>query len=210
MIDIYCERHGPGLFEEPINTGSNIAFFVSALFAFFLARRRNALSPGVLVLLLLAVMVGVGSALWHMFAAPWANLMDVATILLFQLWFFWLYLRKRSGMSALVPTLSVIAYVAISALMMNVPPYFNGSIFYAPTLAALLGLSVFHYAHSRTGRWLLIIATLVFFMALVFRSMDELVCPLIPFGTHCLWHVFNGGLLYVVMKVTIESNRSCS
>ena len=33
MIDLYCERTAPGLWEEPINALTNLSFFVAAWFA---------------------------------------------------------------------------------------------------------------------------------------------------------------------------------
>ncbi len=32
--------------------------------------------------------------------------------------------------------------------------------------------------------------------ALLFRSIDQQVCDAFPPGTHFLWHLFNGGMLY--------------
>jgi hypothetical protein len=32
--------------------------------------------------------------------------------------------------------------------------------------------------------------------ALLFRSIDQQACDAFPLGTHFLWHLFNGGMLY--------------
>ena len=47
------------------------------------------------------------------------------------------------------------------------------------------------------------IAAVVFCASLVFRTIDELVCPSFPIGTHFLWHLLNGGLLYLAMRTLI-------
>ena len=35
------------------------------------------------------------------------------------------------------------------------------------------------------------------------RSIDLSVCPYFPVGTHFLWHILNGGVVYLVMHVLI-------
>ncbi|WP_299134044.1 hypothetical protein [uncultured Amaricoccus sp.] len=32
-------------------------------------------------------------------------------------------------------------------------------------------------------------------LSLVFRSVDQLVCPVFPVGTHFFWHMLNGAML---------------
>jgi len=39
MIDLYCERLGPGLWAEPLNALTNLAFLLTALASWQLARR---------------------------------------------------------------------------------------------------------------------------------------------------------------------------
>ena len=82
-IDIYCERLEPGLWAEPVNAITNIAFFIAAFFALRLAKKENALNwrSGLLIALIFAM--GVGSTLFHTFAVTWAMLSDVLPILFY-------------------------------------------------------------------------------------------------------------------------------
>ena len=89
MIGEYCERHVPGLFEEPFNTISNLVFIWAAVQAWNLAGRNRVRTWDLRLLISLSATVGVGSAIWHMFATPWVKLADLIPILLFQLWFLW-------------------------------------------------------------------------------------------------------------------------
>jgi len=41
MIDLYCERLGPGLWAELLNALTNLGFLVAALASWQLARRRS-------------------------------------------------------------------------------------------------------------------------------------------------------------------------
>jgi len=70
-------------------------------------------------------------------------------------------------------------------------------------LLVLLCAAVYHYASQQAERYLLGIGAGLFCAAITFRSIDWLVCDYIPFGTHFLWHLLNGGLLYVAMRSLI-------
>jgi hypothetical protein len=70
MIDVYCERIGPGLLAEPLNAVTNASFLIAAWAAWLLASRLGRLSPEVWGLLALSVAVGIGSGIWHSFATP--------------------------------------------------------------------------------------------------------------------------------------------
>lgn len=203
MIDLYCERRGPGLFAEPINATTNLAYLVAAFAAWLVARRLGARSPGVATLITLSVTIGVGSGLFHTFATPWARVLDVVPILTFQVVFLWLYLRRCVGLSFASSSAIAFAYLVICLLMREIPAYFNGSVVYVPTLLVLIGLAVYHHRSGQPGRWLLVAAALVFCVAIVFRSLDEVACPYVPIGTHFLWHLLTGGLLYLAMKALI-------
>lgn len=203
MIDLYCERLGPGLLAEPLNTASNLAFFVAAVMAWRLARRLQALEPGITVLIALAVCVGTGSALFHTFATRWAQVLDVVPVLLFQVVFLGLYLRRSVRLSPAVSRILTAAFLAVCLLMLKAPPYLNGSLLYVPSLVVLSGLAIFHLRSHQPGPWLLAWASLVFGVSLGFRTLDLVLCPHVPRGTHDLWHLLNGCLLYLVMKTVI-------
>ncbi len=203
MIDLYCERCGPGLLAEPLNAASNLSFFLAALVAWRLGKRLRALESGIGVLIGLAVCVGTGSTLFHTFATPWAQVLDIVPILLFQLVFVRLYLTRNVGIGSRIATVLVIGYLAICLGTLALPPYFNGSVIYLPTFVSLVGLAVYHAWSRQPGRWVLAGAVAIFGVALTCRTLDQALCPYMPLGTHYLWHLLNGGLLYLAMKALI-------
>ena len=210
MIDLYCERRGPGLLAEPLNAITNLAFIAAAIAGWVLVRRLRVSSFGAAALIVLAFAVGVGSMLFHTFATPWAKALDLIPILVFQLVFLGQYLFRSVRMTPLLSTVAVVGYFAACLLMLTLPPYLNGSITYAPTLLALVALAVFHVRTGQPGRWLLAAAAIVFAAALTFRTLDAWACPYVPFGTHFLWHLLNGLLLYLAMKALILRLRLTS
>ncbi len=151
MIDLYCERCGPGLLAEPLNALSNLSFLVAAFFAWRLARRLKVITPGIALLITLAISVGIGSALFHTFATPWAQVLDLLPIVLFQLLFLGAYLRRCVGLSTITSSVFVVIYLGVCLLMMVLPPYLNGSIIYVPTFLVLIGLAGFHLRTRQPG-----------------------------------------------------------
>jgi hypothetical protein len=208
MLDLYCERCGPGLLAEPINASTNVAFLIAAWASWILARRADALSAGIWGLIFLSVTIGVGSALFHTFATGWARWLDIIPILLFQLCFLWLYLRRIVGIGRSLAAASLAGFLAAALLGRRFPGFLNGSLIYAPAFLVLVGLGLYHFWHRQPERLILLSAASVFLLSLFFRSIDEAVCPRFPTGTHFLWHLLNALLLYLSMRSLIASARS--
>ena len=199
MIDLYCERLGPGLWAEPINATTNVAFIIAAVAAWVLARQRNSLKPGMWILIILATTVGVGSSLFHTLATGWARVCDIVPILLFQITFLWLYFRKFIGLNSVVASIAAAALIAVALVCRGYPQVLNGSLTYMPALIILIALGIYHFRRFETESGILLIAAGLFLLAILFRSIDLVVCPVVPIGTHFLWHLLNGGLLYLSM-----------
>ncbi|BFM06013.1 hypothetical protein GCM10025791_20620 [Halioxenophilus aromaticivorans] len=47
-------------------------------------------------------------------------------------------------------------------------------------------------------------AVACFTLALCFRTLDSLVCPLWPLGLHFLWHLTNGVVLYLCVQAYLD------
>ena len=75
MIDLYCERIGPGLLAEPLNASTNGFFMIAAWWCWHSARKSA--RRDVMVLAGTMFAIGIGSGLFHTFALPWAKLLDV-------------------------------------------------------------------------------------------------------------------------------------
>lgn len=199
-IDLYCERLAPGLLGEPLNALSNVSYFIAAWAIWSLAHSKGKIPTGIWILIVLTIAIGVGSTLFHTFATRWSNIMDVVPILLFQLYFIWLYTQKvidlKPGFSGIV----VAAFYFVSNFSRQFKHVLNGSLAYAPALIVLGVLGLYHNWRSMRERWVLLVATGVFFLSLIFRTVDQISCSSIKTGTHFLWHIFNGLLLYLVAR----------
>lgn len=199
----YCERGGSGLFDEPLNAVTNVSFFIAVWLTWRLAKRDDALSTGLWVLMGLATAVGIGSTLWHTLATPWAQVLDVVPILLFQLCFLWLYGRGFVGLpwQVIAPLLAL--YVGAALWGRQHREWLNGVLIYTPALSVVVGLD--HYLRSRRERFLVLAVAGAFCLGLFFRTIDLAVCRSLPIGTHFLWHTLNGVAVFLLMRVLIVS-----
>jgi hypothetical protein len=129
----------------------------------------------------------------------------VLPILLFQLLFLLLYLRRRAGL-ALAPAAGLcLAFLLACLAGRGFPGVLNGSLAYAPTLA-VLALLAWHQLRSLQP-WLLVGATGLFSLSLLLRSLDNALCPIWPIGTHLFWHLLNAAVLVLSGQALVAAGR---
>ena len=211
FLDAYCERIGPGLWNEPLNAVTNLAFIAAGVMALRQWRKARQLawrsSWDLLLLIALLFAIGVGSALWHTFATRWSKFADEIPILLFINLFLLAFL-VRVGRLRWVGTLGLFALFHLLNFGVNAAfprELLNGSIFYGPAWATLIVMAVFLAARKDPEARAFAQAAGVFTVSLVFRTIDEAVCPAFPVGTHFLWHLCNAAMLYLLLTALIRS-----
>ena len=195
MIDLYCERTGPGLWAEPVNALTNLAYIAAAWALWHSARSSRTIGPGARLLIGLLVAIGTGSMLFHTFATPWARILDEVPILLFQLSFLWLYGRQIMRMAAVSASGPLVGFLAAAYAGRQFPHLLNGSLLYAPAFLVACGLGFYHYRTQPREPFTMLAAAGIFVAAVLFRTMDNTICPSIPLGTHFLWHVLTAATL---------------
>jgi Ceramidase len=202
-IDLYCERILPGLLSEPMNAFSNLSFFIAAWAIWQLAQRQKKIPLSIWILIVLTIAIGTGSTLFHTFATGWASLLDMIPILLFQLCFLWFYSNQVVKMKYGYIGLLILGFLYASSFSSQFTNFLNGSFSYAPTLLALFGFGLYHYQRKKREPFILLAASGIFLIALLFRTLDQSICFHWPIGTHFLWHLCNGLLLYLSARALI-------
>jgi len=197
QMDLYCERLDPGFWAEPLNAVTNLSFILAALFCWAMLGGKRDLGARVLTLILLAI--GVGSFLFHTYATAWANIADVAPISAFILVYVYLATTRFLDLPRWAGLAAVAAYFpyswAVTWAVRESVGSLNGSVAYAPVPLLILAYAAAVAFRDRdTARGLAIGAGLLV-VSLVFRTIDNAVCPGLPIGTHFLWHTLNGVLL---------------
>jgi hypothetical protein len=204
----YCERTDAGFWAEPLNAVSNAAFLVAAVLLLRREARRPSPDPAALALAALIGVIGIGSGLFHTLAVRWTELADVIPIAVFIHAYFFLTLHRLLGLGLLASAGLTLAFAAagfgfepaLSALAgrpLGQPT--NGSLAYAPALLALFGIGAALRAASGAARRRAGLALLasggLFLLSLAARTLDAPLCPVLPFGTHFIWHVLNATVL---------------
>ncbi|MCC7547149.1 MAG: ceramidase domain-containing protein [Burkholderiales bacterium] len=198
FIDLYCERMGRGLWGEPANALTNLAYFAGA----WAARRQIRSSPAPLpvsvrMLPLSIVLVGMFSLVFHTLATLWAAVADQLFILLFGCLFLYAFLRHAATVPAAPALLAAVAFGVASYFTPGVlpPGWLNRSGAYAPYLIGLIAMAGWLAARGRMAAKGFAVAIGLFCVALVLRTGDQAWCGRFPIGTHFLWHVLTGAVL---------------
>ncbi|TSC83249.1 MAG: hypothetical protein G01um101419_79 [Parcubacteria group bacterium Gr01-1014_19] len=203
---IYLERHSDGLFAEPFNALSNIAFFVAAYFLYRLASRHpQDRRWECRVLPALLVLIGVGSLLFHTARGGYTFLCDVLPIgafiilVMFSL-FRWLTNSARWSIALIAVFLLIQLAIPRGAL--------NGCLPYIVTLMVLVKITP--CAFHRCGLKAIPLAWLCMALgsAIAFRAIDLVSSPVFPMGTHWLWHIGTAASAYLAARFVIQETDS--
>lgn len=214
-LDFYCERTDARFWSEPLNAWSNLGFILVGLWAVWKWRQLRHQNPAQtrtrpLVLGWLLVLVGIGSFMFHTFADSLTYWGDLIPIFIFTS--VYLYHSARRYLSFSVRTASLLLVGCIGSMLLielNVPKdILNGSALYFPPLILL-----FYFALSmrnmKQEKWSLVYLTAacIFLVSLVFRTLDMMVCPEFPLGTHFIWHLLNSLCLSLLLWISIQYDQ---
>lgn len=210
----YCEREIPGLLAEPLNAASNVAYLLAGIGLLRLQAammRRGEQLPGEVRLLpYLSIAVALCSLLFHLLATRWSGALDSLAILLWCAVGIFSYVRRGARLPSPWPLTAAIAFAAISfGLSRALPPgLLGGSAAYLPNLIALAAVAVhLHFVGAQASGGFAG-ATVLFAAALVVRTADRPLCAAIPSGTHFVWHLMTGLLLWRVgRELTLRRYR---
>jgi hypothetical protein len=199
-VDLYCERLTRGLFAEPLNGLSNLAFLGAS--AWLLLRPEAGSGPWYARVLAAQIfLIGLASLSFHLFATSGTEILDVLFIGLFIYCFVGCYFRHFFSWPWWCAALALPGFAGFSQLIEMPFPAgaLNGSVDYLPPLGALLLMALSLFAARRPGAGKLAAAALVFPVSLALRTMDRAWCLSLPIGTHWLWHCLNALTLTLVV-----------
>ena len=194
QLDAYCERVDPTYWSEPVNSITNAAFIIAALIMW---RRVSGNRPAQLLCIVLFA-IGVGSYLFHTHATAWAMLADVTPIGMFILLYLFLTHRDLIGLRtwpAVGATALFLPYAAAMVFVLNLLPFFRISNFYW-TVPVLLFVYAFvlrrQFPDTARG---FVMGGILLCVSISLRSIDLMLCDVLPLGTHFTWHILNGIML---------------
>jgi hypothetical protein len=87
------------------------------------------------------------------------------------------------------------------------PGFMNGSGAYLPALVASVLVSIQLLRNGHPAQLNVSLASTIFFVSLIFRTADLVICSLLPIGTHFIWHMLNGLVLALYLEAAIHYGR---
>jgi len=205
----YCERAGSSAYNaEPVNAITNIAFFIAAYYLYKLLKTKNLTTKSWLVFPVVLAFIGLGSTLFHVFSTPITLVLDFTPLYLFYLLFLYKFF-KTLNLSLTQIILIMIGFAAtIISLTIFIPPDFlNGSIRHvvlASILLLFIFISVKHFKHeSKT----LIHVFIFYAFGIFFRTIEPIICPQFPLGTHFSWHLIMALAAFYAVKFLTQINK---
>ncbi len=199
-IDIYCERLDIGIWAEPINALTNVAFILASIFMWL--RCKNLVEGKILSSLLFSI--GCGSFLFHIFAQTWAAILDVTAILFFILTYIFIANRRFLAWSKMFSLIGVILFfpyhLFLVSILSNIQ-FFGSSVHYTPVAILIFIYSgLLTKSEPNLSRGLFVGATILC-LSIVFRTIDEPLCSIVSVGTHFVWHILNAIMLSWMIEI---------
>ena len=199
-IDIYCERLQIGIWAEPINAVTNVAFILAAIIMWL--RCKNLVEGKILSFLLLSI--GCGSFLFHTYAQTWAALLDVTAILIFILTYIFVANRRFLVWSKMVSLIGVILFFPYQLLLVSILSniqFFGSSVQYIPVAILIFIYSgLLRKSEPNLSRGLFIGAAILC-LSIISRTVDEPLCSILSVGTHFVWHILNAIMLSWMIEI---------
>ena len=199
-IDIYCERLDIGIWAEPINAVTNVAFILAAIIMWL--RCKNLVEGKILSFLLFSI--GCGSFLFHTYAQAWAALLDVTAILIFILTYIFVANRRFLVWSKMVSLIGVILFFPYQLFLVSILSniqFFGSSVQYIPVAILIFIYSgLLRKSEPNLSRGLFIGAAILC-LSIISRTVDEPLCSILSVGTHFVWHILNAIMLSWMIEI---------
>lgn len=205
-----CERSNMGLWAEPLNTITNLGFFIGAILIFRMYYKKPDYQGkwmwDVYFLNLCMVLIGLASVGFHMTPSFYTELADVGFIITFIMVYFTSAMFRIASLTKFQVAVSMMAFLfTTNSLVKYFPNALNDSIGYLSSMGALIFIAVYLNIKRRAAATSFMLASILGMVSLFFRVVDREVCEQLPIGTHFIWHTCNSILLFMLMKQLLRS-----
>ena len=205
-----CERTALGPLAEPLNVLSSFAFMIVAISIYRHYHTHEDLKGkwiwDIHALTFITFIIGFNSVVFHAFPTPVTEMADTLTIVLFIILYFWCVLFRIGRTTIFQALVCFVAFVGFSHMLVaQFPHSLNDSIGYLSSMMALIVIAVHLYLKARPSSSHFMFAAIIGVVSLSCRIIDRELCPMLPTGTHFLWHILNATLLYILLKQLIRN-----
>lgn len=205
-----CERNSLGIFAEPLNVLSSFFFIFVAVRIYRYYHRDEDLARkwmwDVHALTTLCFLIGVNSVIFHAYPTQTTELMDTIPIVMFIMIYFSSVLFRIGHCNWFQGAICMVAFTGFSYFLVHqFPQALNDSIGYLSSMIALIVVAIHLYLQRRPSSQHFMLAAIVGVCSLFCRAIDHAICPMLPIGSHFLWHTLNATLLYILLRQIIRN-----
>jgi len=205
-----CERLGDGAFAEPLNVLSSLCFIAVAVQIYRFYHRHEDLARkwigDIHAMTALCFIIGLNSTIFHSFPSPTTELLDTIPIVAFIMIFFTSVLFRIGRCNLFQAAICLTAFTGFSYFLVHqFPEALNDSIGYLSSMIALIMVAVYLYLKRRPSAQHFMMAAIIGVCSLFCRAIDREMCPMLPTGTHFMWHVLNATLLYILLRQIVRN-----
>lgn len=208
-LPILCERGSSmDFFAEPLNAISNIAFILAGFGIYNLLRKNRIQRVEYKAVLVLILLVGSGSFLWHATGNSYALVLNMIPAVLSFVLITYIFLSKLIGSKLLALLLALLLF-PIRFFISSFAPTDIISSLIRNLINATVFLVMIVWAFKKYGRVAFegLSVLTVYLLAITMRIIDLQVCPTFYVGTHFLWHIFNALAVYLAVRFLIKLER---
>lgn len=208
-LPTYCERGSSmDFFAEPLNAISNIAFILVGFGIYNLLRKNRIQRVEYKAVLVLVILVGFGSFLWHATGTSYALILDVIPSALSFALITYIFLSKLIG-NKLLALLLVLLLLPLRFFISSFATTDNISSLIRNLINATVFLVMIVLAFKKYGRIAFegLGVLTVYILAITMRIIDGQVCSTFYVGTHFLWHILNALAVYLAVRFLIKLER---
>lgn len=212
MMSVYglCERAGPGLFEEPLNSISNAGFLIAGLAIHKYMKNHPDLDGqwiwDIRIIKWLTFSIFICSSMFHLYPSHLTELMDTIPIVGIIVLFFLSAMVRIARCNGFQTGVCFLAFLGSTHLLVSLfPNSLNDSIGYLTSMVMLIFIAVYLHLKARPSSQFFMLAAIIGVVSLFFRAVDNAVCDVIPTGTHFIWHICNSLLIYTVVRQLIRN-----
>lgn len=199
---VYTETDMGHFIVEPWNAVSSLLIVLPAVYWLIVIRKDLRQFGFLLFSIVLIILGGTGSTLFHAFRASrfflFLDVIPSAILTLSISIFFWIKILNRwwHVLLIILPAYSL-RFVIFSILpddtAINVSYAIAGAVAALPIVIILFRTGFFRYVEVA-------LTIILFSLALVFREVDFASSRYLPMGSHFLWHVFTGFGAYFILS----------
>ncbi len=191
----YCEISRFGAITQPMNVAGNLGFLLLFLISWY--------RLGMTALTISAMLIFIGSSLWHATLHPVGLLLDITPILLWVILFLWAITKHTLPQSYRWFMIMVFLFgsLIVTKLTADSIPMRSGIFVVGGFLLFMAGCFMDRY--NRQYAFLLISSSFWLILAIIARLIDVPLCDYTPLGlgTHWLWHLCASFALVPLVKL---------